>query len=295
MENHENAAGSNRRALIDELLPPEIFDVIFDLIPLRDGRDKNTLFACSLVSRAWRTMTFRHRFHTLSLWARLGEAVSLAGTTSLKKKLFLQDFVNCELYPLVRSAVHTLCLRWVAGPGISLDFAQLSIDFPALRELVLDGRLTQSISEDAQKAKFHPLKLLFIHGTSSSGHGYPSKNRVSNLCDLLCQFTTVRELRLVNIHEWDYSRDTNLNGRVFPQITSLGLEHIPTHPSISDVIKKLATESSSPLKHIDILRYTGNELVAVLDVIRAFPTSPEDISFAITSWEAYKGIATSPS
>lgn len=294
MEGYADVAGLNRGALIDELLPPEIFDAIFDLIRHQNAPDKNALFGCSLVSRAWRAMTLRHRFHTLSFYARVGERTSLTGIPS-ERKLFLQDFVNCDVYPLVRSAVHTLRLKWIMGPGVSLDFAQLSIDFPALRELVVHGRLTEAISNGARRVKFPPLDLLAVHGTSASGPGYPSKNRVSSLCDLLCQFTAVRELRLVNIHEWDYCCDTNLEGKMFPRISSLVLEHIPTHPSIADVIKRLAIESSSPLKHVDILPFTGDELAAMLDIIRSFPTSPEHISFTITCWGAHEGTFTSPS
>ena len=63
--------GVTRRHTL-ETLPAELQLMIFDIVRVDDiPRRKRTLFAASLVSRAWAAMTFAARYHTLSLFVQL--------------------------------------------------------------------------------------------------------------------------------------------------------------------------------------------------------------------------------
>ena len=268
---------------IDDVLPAEVFDTIFERLRHVD-EEKELLFACSLVSRSWRHRTLRHRFHSLSLFVRVVDP-------SLKQdreNAFIQDFVHSSIFPEVQTLVQDLKLRWPIG-AISADFLPFLDDFVGLRRLELCGLLDDRVRVTTQPKALSSLKCLAIRGLHPIHRRmYAAEHDARTLCDILAIFPSVKELQLSEIprlisHEdepWD------LKQWDLPVFSSLVVKNVSTR-LLDEILRKALNDNQ--LKKLDILGFMGKDLDKWLDFSRSLNPMPEHICLSVSCWPGRDG------
>ena len=202
------------------ILPTEILDMVFDYVRYTDFR-KQTLFACSLVSKRWQSLTLYHRFITVSL------NVSSKATPEISaSNCFLQDFLESELFPMVQRGVQILTLSWSGNP-IELYGLRYVERFPALRSLELRGRVYERLFLPSPSLRFafpDTLATLSVMGsTPDPSRQYP--HCIWALYDLLSLFESVSKLRLGTMYWWGKDEGFPEVG-LLPRLTSLAFSNI---------------------------------------------------------------------
>ena len=191
-------------------LPFDILDVIFDFVRQDDiDTRKRTLFAASQVSKEWADMSMRARFHTLSL------VVKLEGETSIVN-FFLQDFVQEPIFEELkkRQCVKKLTLRWSReGSKSEIDFETILPHhlplFPGLLSLELRGVLYKRPT--ARLTQRFNLQSLTIDGHLYHYHSQWYHDQRA-LCDLLCLFPSLKELKLTDVYSWAHEHHPPAQG-----------------------------------------------------------------------------------
>ena len=254
-------------------LPPELMDIVFDALRRVDDR-KEALFASSLVCHTWRELTLRHRFHSLVFYA-IPKPKCERPLSSL-----LQDFFESDTFNRTRHSVRALTLSWRRN-RIDPGFARSVNYFPSLETLKLKGHISSLVDTSVLHEALVPnIRTLTIRGQQQRIGG--RRHFTSSLCDLLCQFTSLDTLRLLDIVETSAEDDTDRLNRPLPRIGSLFLRNIDLGAPIASVVKELANRY--PLKRLDLLTYTGEELQETLDEVKRFDVTPEHIRFSLTCW-----------
>ena len=247
-------------------LPPELMDIIFDALRRVDDW-KEALFASSLVCRTWRELTLRHRFHSLRCKQPPSSQV--------------QDFLESDTFVRTRHFVRALALRWPRS-RIDPGFARFVNCFPSLETLELKGHISSPVDASVLHEALVPsIRTLTILGQPHQRRSIRRRHLTSSLCDLLCQFDSLDELRLLGVVGILAEDATDWLHRPLPRIGSLALQDICLGDPITGVVKELA--SRHPLKRLDLLSYTGEELQETLDKVKRFDATPEHIRFCL-SW-----------
>ncbi|EKM58575.1 uncharacterized protein PHACADRAFT_253023 [Phanerochaete carnosa HHB-10118-sp] len=265
--------------LVFDRFPVEVFDVVFDFVRIEDERgrtDKRTLFSCSRVSKAWHSLTLRHRFHSVSLFARTGNPYE----QRIRKNCFLQDFVRSPLFPTVQSYIQRLTLRWGIAdldPYIGADLPGYLPLFPALRSLKLRGLLGRRIPAPPLQ---HPpvLDSLCIEGWVC--HARSHDPRV--LFDVLSCFDSIGELQLEDLCQWLPADGLELGENEHPRVSSLVLRDSTCQHPVCDILES-AIAHEKPLRRLDLRALSSTDARGGVDLLESFSRTIEDFQCAISS------------
>ncbi|EKM58634.1 uncharacterized protein PHACADRAFT_207441 [Phanerochaete carnosa HHB-10118-sp] len=271
-------------SLINDILPLEVFDLVFDTLRGADNK-KESLFSASLVCRLWREYTLRHRFYSISLDMSANQELKPLRRTSAY--YLTQDFTKSKIFPLVQSFVQVLALSW-GSEGVSLDFTRIIRLFPAVRTMKLEGALwpKQCLREKFAQPLF--IDRLTILGTLPPYRRHLKlPHEVHALCTVLSQFSFIRHLFLVDIYNMRSDEELIWSNYALPPISSLTLMQTPGEGPISEVIKRLAKPGL--LKHLDLTTFSGDELDEALLMAKGLSTPIEEIGLSVTCWGAGDG------
>ncbi|GJE89877.1 hypothetical protein PsYK624_059890 [Phanerochaete sordida] len=255
---------------IEEILAHELLDLIFEtFVDLPSGEDwgKPTLFACALACRSWRDLTFRHRFHSLTLYVPPEDMRD-------REPFSVQAFVALELGARAGKAARNLVLEYgtrAMSTDIAPDLSQFIHDFPLLQSLALSGTiLTRFPIISARGLALASIKRLRISACSRGHSVPPMSNEPYALCDLLSQFGAIQELEFEGF--------------------MLGAE-TPPEPA---VLQRMALPSIRALVHraitfqglAPLLRHMAKTHgIETLDMLGSLPGTGYDVAFA-TSLDA---------
>lgn len=234
-------------------LPEEIVDIIFDLIRHSDVQ-KRTLFACRQVSRAWGRIALRHCFHSLDLRYRFQGEVPLVA-------YYIQDFVLDGLFETVRHCVRSLTLT----SGTSSEAGALGVDafgyvalLPAVRTLTLSGLFSERIPRTIFNALGHTPSVSTL--TLTDTNHYRHCQTFDAICDILCLFSEVHDLRLdleleqLLPYEREWERWQSL-----PRLTSLTLVTVKTPAAAMHALSR-RTHLFDTLVEINMLGYASRHM-----------------------------------
>jgi len=264
---------------ITDYLPVEVFDVMFNFMRVDDERghtDKSTLFSCSHVSKLWHSLTLRHRFHAVSLFARTGNPYE----QQTRKNCFLQDFVQSPLFPTVQRYIQRLTVRWGIAdldPYIGADLPHYLPFFPALHSLKLRGLLGQRIPA-LQRQNPLVLDSLTIEGWVC--HARPHDPMV--LCDLLRCFDLIGELQLEDICRWLSLSNLILTPDELPRVSSLVLRDSTCQHPVCDILESVIAHER-PLRRLDVRALSGADAGGGIDLVESFARTIEDFKCTISS------------
>lgn len=260
-------------------VPVEVFDSIFGFVRLEDEQsrtNKRALFSCSRVSKAWHALTLRHRFHSVSLYARTGNSFE----RRVRKNCFLQDFLVSPLFPTVQCYIQRLTLRWGIAdldPYIGADLSEYLASFPALRSLKLRGLLGRHIS-----APSHPnvpaLDSLSIEGWVCHARAHDPKG----LCDLLRCFASIGELYLEDLCHWLPADDLEVTTDDHPPVSSLVLRDSTCPHPVCDILES-AIAHEKPLRRLDVRALSSTDTRGGIDLLESFARTIEDFKCTVTS------------
>ena len=244
-------------------LPFDIFDAIFNFVHQDDiDTRKRTLFAASQVSKEWADISMRTRFHTLSL------VVKLEGETSIVN-FFLQDFVQEPIFEELkkRQCVKKLALRWSReGSKSEIDFKTILPHylplFPGLLSLELRGVLYKRPTM-RQMQRFN-LQSLTIDGHLYHYHSQRYHDQRA-LCDLLCLFPSLKELKLTDMYTWahDYFTEPDTGIRwddALPHIQSVIFDQSTPAPALVQLFKTAGVKYLN-VSGIRFSRHKGGHLL----------------------------------
>ncbi|GJE99920.1 hypothetical protein PsYK624_161950 [Phanerochaete sordida] len=273
-------------AMINDMLPVEVFDDIFNFVRVEDERahtDKQTIFACSRVSKPWCSLTLRHRFYSVSLFARTEHPHE----QWILKRCFLQDFVRSPVFLVVKTYIQRLTVRWGIThihPYIGADLPQHLLFFPALRSLKLRGLLGKRIPAPP------PSMPIILDSLSVEGwvcHGRPHDSRV--LCDLLRCFRSVGKLHLEDIKEWLPVSDYSTPQDIHPRVSSLVFRDSTCPRAICDALQA-AVARERPLRQLDMRALSFANASDGIELMKAFAHTIEDLKCTMPSTNATASI-----
>ncbi|GJE89857.1 hypothetical protein PsYK624_059670 [Phanerochaete sordida] len=267
---------------INDLLPPDVFDIIFHILRSEEP-DKKGLFQASLVCRTWRHHTLRHRFHSLSLTLT---APSDWDTGPDEDSYSARDFQKTQLFLAVQHYVQVLQLT-ANPPFLSPDFAHVARFFPSLHSLTLIGILT---SPSSPLEALYPVHLdnLTISGSLSA---YTMKARPGHdsrgLSAVLSQFSSIKHLKLVDLYSLNEDDEPSGSDNALPSLSSLTLRQTPLEGPMADIIERMVTPGR--LRHLDLTAFSTNEPdeALVLAHRRHFAEPIEHLKVSVTCWGSH--------
>ncbi|GJE89943.1 hypothetical protein PsYK624_060570 [Phanerochaete sordida] len=258
--------------------PVEVFDAVFDFVRIEDERahnNKQSLFACSRVSRAWHSITLRHRFHSVSLFARTGNPHE----QRVRMNCFLQDFLQSVLFPTVQRYIQKLTLRWSVAdldPYIGADLPGFLPSFPALRALKLRGLLGRPIPLPPPRPLCR-LDSLALEGWVCHGRAHDPRAFLG----LLRCFSAIGELHLEDLAQWLPADGLDLTGE-YPAVSSLVLcDSACPHP-ICDMLEA-AEAHARPLRRLDVRALGGTDARGGEGLLVSFARSIEDLKCTVAA------------
>lgn len=233
-------------ASIDDVLPREVLDAIFEIVREAEGGLRDTI-TCSVVSREWRWNALRHVFCSLSLIMQV-DRENLPDTPA-HGPFFLQNLVHWDVFPQIQHSVKSLKLRWGASESgsIGLDFAQFLPLFPALRTLELNGWLGGALYFPSTTAG---PSIPFLSKLLVRGHApHPRQHDPRALCSVLSTFGVVEEVELENmpLPKWSFVDEERLKGWRMPCIITLTLKSSIPSASLCSILKGVVASSSGDL------------------------------------------------
>lgn len=235
----------------------DIMSIVFEGI-LYDDYHKKNIFACSLVSKEWRSVALKYCFRSVSLFVRPTPEPG-PGETPINR--FMQDFLKSTILPIVRNYVQRLRLGWgtgARGQHIQFTFVDYLPLFPALRCLHVVGGLASRMPEPMRHLSGTlELEHLAIEGQSPVRRRgeLDSSHDPMALFDMLGLFRSLKSLELENLQSW--RRDSTAAAWTtlpLPRLSSLTMQNMPheyTPPVISDFFA--ATSILVGLKHLDVV------------------------------------------
>lgn len=235
-------------ASIDDVLPREVLDAIFEIVRGSEGGLRDTI-TCSVVSREWRENALRHVFCSLSLLMQV-DRETLPDTPAPHGPFFLQTLVHSGIFPQIQHSVKSLKLRWGASESgsIGLDFAQFLPLFPALRTLELNGWLGGALYFPSTTTG---PSIPFLSKLLVRGHApHPRQHDPRALCSVLSTFGVVEEVELENmpLPKWSLVDEERLKGWRMPCIITLTLKSSVPSASLCSIFKGVVASSNDLLR-----------------------------------------------
>ncbi|GJE89935.1 F-box protein [Phanerochaete sordida] len=280
---------------VTDRFPVEVFDAVFDFVRLEDERahnDKRSLFACSRVSRAWHSLTLRHRFHSVSLFARTGNPHE----QRVRKNCFLQDFLESALFPTVQCHIQKLTLRWGIAdldPYIGADLPGFLASFPALRALKLRGLLGRALPAPSSAPAPPPrprraLDTLALEGWVCHGRAHDPRAFLG----LLRAFSALGELHLEDLAQWAPADDCDPAGEDYPAVSALVLRDSACPHPVCGVLEA-AEAHARPLRRLDVRALGGGDARGE-GLLVSFARSIEDLKCTVAAGPDAAAAATLP-
>ena len=269
---------------LEDKLPPEVSDIIFDIVSDLDSQakaPKQSLFSCSLVCKSWRQRTLRHRFRSLSLYVSLrGDDDEYDDEQDHPKHVVfvVGKFMRLGVFALVRDAVRSLTLRYgtaTAPINIGRSFVHFVSQLTCLQSLELFGAPYSSSRGFVVSPVIASIKHLSICGATQRPN--LSLHKLSALYDIIGAFSEIEELRLDGfIHPEEGSDDSELDDLALPHVMSLVLDSAPSVKQLAPVLQRLS--ATRRLQKLDVIACIDESRCRkALELVKSLPILPEHL------------------